>query len=378
MSNETIPFLDLPGQYRDLAHEIDPAVKRVMERCDFILGEAVSEFERTFAAYIGVPRCLGVGSGTDALQLALRALEIGPGDEVITVANTFIATVEAISYVGAQPVLVDCRAENCLIDDGAVAAAITGRTRAIIPVHLYGQPAPRERLQALAARRGLAIIEDAAQAHGATWSDGARCGTWGRLSAFSFYPGKNLGAFGDGGVVGTADPVLAERIELMRNWGAKIKYHHEIKGFNSRLDTVQAAVLNVKLQYLERWNERRRELAAHYRRLLAGYDEIILPEESPWTGKHAYHLFVIRLPGGDRGAFMEFLGRRGIQTGIHYPVPVHRQKAYLDLGYEEGRFPQAERVSAEVVSLPIFPEMREDQVERVSATIGDYLARRAD
>jgi dTDP-4-amino-4,6-dideoxygalactose transaminase len=360
-----VPFVDLPGQYRRLRAEIDDAIGEVLVRCDFVLGGAVAEFEAAFAEFVGAEHCVGVGSGTDALHLVLRAMQIGPGDEVITVANTFIATVEAISYAGARPVLVDCLEDTALIDPAAVEAAITPRTRAILPVHLYGQPAPMEPLLELAASHELRVIEDAAQAHGAVLRGGRRCGSIGDAAAFSFYPGKNLGAYGDGGAATTADPALAERLCLLRNWGSTVKYHHELKGFNSRLDTLQAAVLGVKLRYLREWNAARARAAARYRERLADVKDLILPVEAAWTDRHSYHLFVIRLPGRDRSLVAQQLAARGVQTGIHYPVPVHLQPAYRDLGLREGAFPVAERLAGEIVSLPMFPEIDEAQIDHV-------------
>lgn len=361
-----VPFQDLPLQIRTLRPELDPAIDGVLRHGQFILGPEVTAFEQAWAQFCGTKHAIGVGSGTDALQLILRALGIGPGHEVITVANSFIATAEAVSYTGATPVLVDCSLDDYLIDPVAVAAAITPRTRAILPVHLYGQPANMAALAALAHQHGLALVEDAAQAHGATLKDGRSCGALGLASAFSFYPGKNLGAFGDGGAVNTHDDGLARQLKLLRNWGSVVKYHHEIQGYNSRLDTLQAAVLGVKLRHLAAWNDHRRTAAGWYRAALADLPGLVLPVEAPWTGRHVYHLFVIRLLERNRDAVARVLAERGVQTVVHYPVPIHRQKAYAELGYAEGSFPRAEQAARTVLSLPMFPEMTPDHVALVA------------
>jgi dTDP-4-amino-4,6-dideoxygalactose transaminase len=376
-SPAVVPFQDLPLQIQTLRPELDRAIAAVLQHGQFILGPEVAAFEQAWAGFCGAPHAIGVGSGTDALQLILRALGIGPGDEVITVANTFIATAEAISYTGARPVLVDCAADTYLIDPEAVAAAITPRTRALIPVHLYGQPANVAALSALAARHDLALIEDAAQAHGATLADGRLCGSLGRAAAFSFYPGKNLGAFGDGGAVTTADEALARQLRLLRNWGSVVKYHHEVQGYNSRLDTLQAAILSVKLARLAAWNESRRTAARWYREELAGCPALALPVDAPWTGRHVYHLFVVRLLEHDREMVMRELTARGVQTIVHYPVPIHRQKAYSELGYAEGAFPRAEAAARTVLSLPMFPEITRAQVAEVAASVRAALQARS-
>jgi dTDP-4-amino-4,6-dideoxygalactose transaminase len=368
-----IPFQDLPLQIRNLRPELDAALDAVLRHGQFILGPEVTKFEESWAKFCAAPHAIGVGSGTDALQLILRALDIGPGDEVITVANSFIATAEAISYTGATPVLVDCELETYLIDPAAVAAAITPRTRAIMPVHLYGQPVNWDALVAIAKKHNLALIEDAAQAHGATLADGRACGTLGVAAGFSFYPGKNLGAFGDGGAVTTTDASLAAKLKLLRNWGSVVKYHHEVQGYNSRLDTMQAAILNVKLAHLSDWNSRRRVVAGWYREALADCAGVILPQEAPWTGRHVYHLFVVRLPEHDRDAVGRALNDAGVQTGAHYPVPIHLQKAYAGMGKREGTFPHAERAARSVLSLPMFPEMTREQVEHVAAALRTAL-----
>lgn len=368
-----VPFQNLPLQISRQRTEIDAAIGRVVTHGQFILGPEVAEFERQWADFCGAPYAVGVGSGTDALHLILRALGIGAGDEVITVANSFIATAEAISYAGAKPVLVDCCLDDYLINPAAVAAAITPRTRAIIPVHLYGQPANIDALAALAKKHGLALVEDAAQAHGATLADGRRCGMLGTAAAFSFYPGKNLGAFGDAGAMTTGDEALAQQLRLLRNWGSVVKYHHEVQGFNSRLDTLQAAILTVKLGQLAQWNDQRRTAATWYRAALANCPGLVLPAVAPWTGLHAYHLFVVRLTERDRDLIARQLAEAGVQTVVHYPVPIHRQKAYTDLGYSAGTFPAAETAARQILSLPMFPEITRDHVEHVAGTLRHAL-----
>jgi dTDP-4-amino-4,6-dideoxygalactose transaminase len=361
-----IPFQDLPLQTRGLRGELDPVIDAVLNHCGFIMGKEVAEFERAFAAFAGAAHGIGVGSGTDALQFICRGLGLGAGDEVITVANTFIATAEAVSYAGARPVLVDCRLDDYLIDPAALGAAITPRTKAVIPVHLYGQPANLDAVAAVCAKHGLALIEDAAQAHGATLKDGRRCGSLGVAAGFSFYPGKNLGAFGDGGAVTTSDDALAQKIRLLRNWGSVVKYYHEIQGYNSRLDTLQAAILGVKLRHLADWNERRRTVAGWYRDNLRGCPGLVLPAEAPWCGRHVYHLFVVRLLERDRDTVAKKLADAGVQTVVHYPVPIHLQKAYAELGYQPGAFPHAELAARTILSLPMFPEMTRAQCDYVS------------
>lgn len=374
MSPAQVPFIDLPLQIRNLQAEIDAALRRVLAHGEFILGRELVQFEAEWAKFCGARHAVGVGSGTEALHLILRALGIGAGDEVITVANTFIATAEAISSAGATPVLVDCELGNYLIDVTAVAAAVTPRTRAIIPVHLYGQPANMDGLTALARRHGLALIEDAAQAHGATLADGRTCGALGAGAAFSFYPGKNLGAFGDGGAVTTGDDAVAARLRQLRNLGATVKYHHDIKGYNSRLDTLQAAILSVKLRHLAAWNDARRTAAGWYRDALGDCPGVELPALAAWTGRHAYHLFVIRLKDHGRDAVVSQLAARGVQSGVHYPVPIHLQKAYAELGLSAGAFPAAEEAARTVLSLPMFPEITRDQVSRVAGILRTVLA----
>lgn len=369
-----VPFQDLPLQIRHLRPRLDAAINAVLSHGQFILGPEVAAFEQAWARYCQADHAIGVGSGTDALHLILRSLQIGPGDEVITAANTFIATAEAISYAGAKVVLVDCLPDTHLIDPAAVAAAITSRTRAIIPVHLFGQPADWFSLTALADRHGVTLIEDAAQAHGATLGDGRPCGSLGRAAAFSFYPGKNLGAFGDGGAVTTNDPEVDRAVRLLRNWGSQVKYHHEIQGFNARLDALQAAILRVKLEQLETWNNQRRTAAGWYREALADCPGLHLPATAPWTGRHAYHLYVVQISENRRDAVAAALAADGIQTGVHYPIPIHLQPAYAGLGLKRGAFPRTEAAAASILSLPMFPEITRDQVRIVAAAVRKTLA----
>ncbi|CUS03412.2 Pleiotropic regulatory protein [Candidatus Promineifilum breve] len=367
-----IPFVDLRSQYRQIQQEVDPAVLAVMQRGDFILGGAVTEFEREFAAYCGVAHCVGVDSGYSALELIVRAYDIGPGDEVITAANTFIATTLAISNAGATPVLVDCDPLTYNIDATQIEAAITPRTKAIMPVHLYGQMADMDAIRAIARKHNLLVFEDAAQASGARYK-GRMAGSLGDAAGFSFYPGKNLGAYGDGGAVTTNDPAIAEKIRLLRNIGQKVKYYHEVKGFNNRLDTIQAAVLRVKLPHLNDWNAGRRRAAATYAALLAD-----LPLVTPTTAdyaEHIFHLYVIRM--ADRDALMEELKGKGIASGLHYPIPIHLQPAYAELGYRRGDFPVTEAYAEEIVSLPIFPELDDEKVAYVAEAVRAFVLARA-
>jgi dTDP-4-amino-4,6-dideoxygalactose transaminase len=359
-----IPFLDLPAQYATIAAEIDAAMQGVVRRADFILGGEVAAFESQFAEYLGVKQVVGVASGLAALEMALRAYDIGPGDEVITAANTFIATVLSIVAVGAKPVLVDMDPKTQNIDPSAIGAAITSRTRAIMPVHLYGQPADLDPILAIANRYQLLVIEDAAQAHGARY-DGKRVGGFGHAAAFSFYPGKNLGAYGDGGAVATNDEKMAEKLRELRNYGSKVKYYHEVMGTNSRLDTLQAAVLRVKLGYLDQWNAARRKHAATYNKGLAS-SAIGLVRTLP-NVEHVHHLYVVEVE--DRKRVQAELQNRGISTGIHYPVPVHMQKASVALGYPRGAFPHTERAAERILSLPMFAELTNEQVEYVVDTL---------
>lgn len=359
----SIPFVDLKPQIAALEPDLTQAMQRVLARGDFILGADVDAFEQEFAAYCGVAHAVGVDSGLSALELALRALRLRPGDEVITQANTFIATVGAILAVGATPVLVDCDPDGG-VDPRAVAAAITPRTRAIMPVHLFGRLGNIDGILSVAQRAGVPVIEDACQAHGARLN-ARRAGSFGLAAAFSFYPAKNLGAFGDGGILVTDSAEVAQTVRALRHYGQKAKYEHVAAPLNHRLDTIQAAVLRVKLPHLDGWNARRRSLAAAYREQLAPLG-LRLPV-GPDDERHVYHLFVVQHPHRDQ--LRARLTQQGIETGIHYPIPVHRQPVLKDLGYASGAFPNAERLAKESMSLPIYPEMPQEHIERIAAVI---------
>lgn len=359
-----IPFIDLKAQYRSIKPEIDAAVARVFETGQFVLGDEVEAFEREFAAYSGASYGVGVSSGTAALHLALVAAGIGPGDEVITVPFTFVASVAAITYVGARPVLVDVEPQTLTLDPRAIEAAITPMTRAILPVHLYGQAADMDPILAIAKAHGLTVIEDAAQAHGAHYQ-GRPVGSLGDLACFSFYPSKNLGAAGEGGMVLTGRAEYAERLRLLRAWGERSRYHHDIPAFNSRLQGLQGAILRVKLRHLESWTEHRRAHAARYGDLLSGAG-VELPVERAGD-RHVYHLYTVRTR--ERAALHAALRAADIQTGMHYPVPVHLQPAYASLGYAHGAFPVAERAASEVLSLPMFAELSDDQISTVAHAV---------
>jgi len=363
-----IAFNDLRPQYAALRAELDEAVGRVLQRGWFILGPELEAFEAEFAAYCGARHAVGVGSGTDALHLALRACGVGPGDEVVTVAFTAVPTVNAISLAGARPVFVDVDPTTRTMDPARVEAALTPRTRALLPVHLYGHAADMAPLRELAERRGLWLIEDAAQAHGTRYR-GQRTGTLGHLAAFSFYPTKNLGAYGDAGAVVTDDEVLARRLRLLRNYGQTDRYHHQLEGVNSRLDELQAAILRVKLRHLDAWNTARRERAARYTAALAG---LATPREAPWT-YHTYHLYVVEVPA--RARVQQALAAAGIGTLVHYPVPVHLQPAYAHLGVPRGALPVSERLADTVLSLPLYPELPLAEVDRVAAALCEIMAR---
>ena len=361
-----IPYLDLKAQYRGIKDEIDAAVLRVLDSTQFILGEEVAAFEREFAAYCQATESVGVNSGTSALHLALIAAGVGPGDEVITTPFTFVATVAAIRYAGATPVFVDIEPDYFTIDPSKIESAITRRSRAITPVHLYGQPADMKPILEMARRRGLTVIEDAAQAHGSDYH-GRRCGSLSEIAAFSFYPGKNLGAYGEGGALTTTRSDLATTCRVLRDWGQEKRYEHRLKGFNYRMDGIQGAVLRVKLRHLEGWTERRREVARWYAEALDP-DSVRLPKERPGC-RHVYHVYAVR--SDDRDGLRESLAGQAIQTGIHYPIPAHLQPAHEDLGYHAGDFPVAEAVAREVVSLPIYPEMNREQVQMVAAAVSE-------
>ncbi len=372
-----IPFFLTKPQYLTIKSELDAAVQRVLDTSFFVLGQELTAFEAAWADYLGVARAIGVGSGTEAIHLALRALNIGPGDEVLTVAHTAVATTVAISSTGATPVFVDIDPHTYTMDPTDLARRIGPRSKAIVPVHLYGHPADMDRILPLARRHGLVVVEDAAQAHGAAYR-GRRCGTLGAAGAFSFYPTKNLGAYGDGGAVVTNDVALAERLVLLRNYGWSERYYSAIKGYNSRLDELQAAVLGAKLPYLDAWNARRRRLAALYTSALAsetldaaGASTIQVPTAAAWAA-HTYHLYVVRVPERDR--VQDTMHERGIATQVHYPVPVHLQEAYRDLGYTPGSLPHTEQAAAEILSLPLYPELPDDDVRYVAAALREAVA----
>ncbi len=363
----SVPFVDLKRQYLGIKDEILEAVAGVFESTQFVLGKEVAAFEEEFAAYCGVRYGVAVNTGTSALHLALLAAGVGPGDEVITVPLTFVATAAAIGYTGATPVFVDVDPVTYTMDPAAIEAAITSRTKAILPVHLYGQPADMDPILEIGRHHNLLVIEDAAQAHGAEYK-GRRCGSIGDLGCFSFYPGKNLGAYGEGGMVTTDNPEFARKIRILRDWGAETKYQHVVKGFNYRMEGVQGAILRVKLRYLESWTEARRSHAAAYAELLreAG---MCLPVER--TGnRHVYHVFGVLTP--QRGEFIRSLAERGVQTGIHYPLPVHLLPAYSELHHQLGDFPVAERIASEEVSLPMFPELAQAEIGEVAEAVLEF------
>ena len=363
-----IPFVDLQAQYARIRPEIEQAVLAVLASGHYVQGTEVAAFEEAFAAYSGARQAVAVNTGTSALHLALLAAGVGPRDEVVTVPHTFAATVAAILYAGARPVFVDVDPVTYTLDPARLEAAITPRTKAVIPVHLYGQPADMDPILDLARRHGLVVIEDAAQAHGADYK-GRRIGSIGDLTCFSFYPGKNLGACGEGGAVTTNDDDLARTLRLLRSWGEEKKYEHRLKGFNYRLDEIQAAILRVKLGHLEAWTEARRTHAARYDRALAGLP-VAAPVARP-DARHVYHVYAIRTT--EREALRRELAAEGIATNIHYPIPVHLQEAYADLGYGPGDFPHAEQAAREVLSLPMYPELPSDVPERAAACIGRAL-----
>jgi dTDP-4-amino-4,6-dideoxygalactose transaminase len=362
-----VPFADLRQQYLAIRDEVLTAVDKVFDSTQFVLGREVAAFEEEFADYCGAQYGIAVNSGTSALHLALLAAGIGPGDEVITVPATFVATAAAIVYTGAVPVFVDVDPVTYTMDPTQIEAAMTARTKAILPVHLYGQSADMDAIREIARVHGLVVIEDACQAHGAEYR-GRRCGSIGDLGCFSFYPGKNLGAYGEGGIVTTNSPEFARTIRMLRDWGAEKKYQHVLKGFNYRMEGVQGAILRVKLKYLEQWTEARRAHAAAYTRLLANSD-LVLPAENP-ENRHVFHVYAVLTQR--REEFMKTLNAQGVQTGIHYPIPVHLLPAYSDLNYSAGEFPEAERIAAQEVSLPMFPEMTEAQIDSVCQAVQQF------
>jgi dTDP-4-amino-4,6-dideoxygalactose transaminase len=362
-----IPLVDLKAQYRQIKDEVRAAIDGVLESGQFVLGEEVAAFEREFAAFSGTRHAVAVNSGTSALHLALLAAGVGSGDEVITVTFTFVATAAAIAYTGARPVFVEIEPRSLTIDPARIEAAITPRTRAIVPVHLYGQPADMDPILEIARRRSLLVIEDAAQAHGAEYK-GRRAGSMGDLACFSFYPSKNLGAYGEGGLVTTDNPEYARSIQLLRNWGEEARYHHVVQAYNYRMEGFQGAILRVKLRHLEAWTEARRQNAQHYNRLFADAD-VRIPETRS-DSRHVYYVYAVQVR--DRDGLKAALDTQAIHTGTHYPIPVHLQKAYAHLGYSSGDFPHSEAAAAEVLSLPMYPELTLSQIETVVSAVKRY------
>ncbi|MFN0054077.1 MAG: DegT/DnrJ/EryC1/StrS family aminotransferase [Planctomycetales bacterium] len=363
-----IPFVDLKAQHRALKTELMDAIGGVLDSCQFCLGSEVEALEREFAEHCQVSFAAGVNTGTSALHLALLAAGVGPGDEVITAPHTFMATASAIAYTGARPVFVDIDPVSYTIDPRLIEPAITPRTKAIIPVHLYGQPADMDPIVEIAVRRRLTVVEDACQAHLAEYK-GRRVGSIGHMAAFSFYPGKNLGACGEGGALVTSDAELMKRVRMFRDWGQEKRYHHALLGFNYRMDNLQGAVLRVKLRHLPAWTEARRAHAAAYRELFAG-SPVRIPTEMPYA-RHVYHLYAIMCK--NRDALQTALGERGVSTGLHYPVPLHLQPCFAHLGYSKGSFPHSERAAAEELSLPMFAELTREQLQAiVGATRAAY------
>ena len=362
--SDKVPYLDLPAQIRSIRPELDAALARSLDNCSFCLGPDVAQFEKDFAAYCGVKHALGFNSGTSALHVAMRLHNVGPGDEVITTPFTFIATSWAISYCGARPVYADIDEETFNLNPALIEKAITPRTKAVLPVHLYGLPFDVDAIADICRRHNLPFVEDAAQAHGAKYK-GKTVGGFGSTAAFSFYPAKNLGACGEGGALVTNDPALATRAKSLREHGSTVRYHHDEVGYNYRLEGMQGAVLGVKLKYLEKWTNERRRVARRYQELLAD-TPLRLPQETPHT-QSAWHLYVVRHPRRDE--LKAFLDTHGIGNAVHYPLPLHLQKAYASLGYKPGDFPVAEKACREVLALPMFPELTDAQIQRVASVI---------
>lgn len=365
-----VPFLDLKGQGRELLPEYQAAFGSIVERAAYVMGPEMKEFEAAFAEFCGCPYALGVSSGTDALLMAYRAAGIGPGDEIIVPTNTFLATAESVTHAGATPVLVDCLPDTANIDPAGIETAITERTKAVVPVHLFGQPADMDAVCAVAAKHGLMVIEDACQAHGATHK-GRPTGSMSTIAAFSFYPGKNLGALGDGGAITTAAADLADRVRILRNHGDKSKSEHVEEGYCCRLDNMQAAFLKIKLAHLPEWNRARRAAARRYDELLAGVPGVTPIKEHPDV-EAVYHLYVIQVD--DRDGVRTRLDEAGVGTGIHYPTPLHLQPAYAHLGYKQGDFPVAERLAKHILSLPMFPEITSEQIDFVVEQVAKAVA----
>jgi len=366
-----IPFLDLKAQYQTIREQVLSSIEQVLESCEFILGPNVSAFEQEIAKYLGVKHAIGVGNGTDALVLILDALGIGPGDEVITTPYTFFATAECVSRLGAKPVFVDIDPTTLTIDPKKLKQAITTRTKAVIPVHIFGRAAEMSAIMDIANRHGLFVVEDACQSMGAE-IEGKKLGTFGNAGAFSFFPTKNLGAYGDGGLVVTDDDELAERVRMLRAHGSKVKYHNELIGYNSRLDEMQAAVLRVKLRYLNEWNSRRRQIALEYNKLLKDLP-LQLPDPGD-KGEHVFHLYTILTD--NREELRVYLKSRGVETGVYYPTPLHLQPAYADLGYRKGDFPVSESACERNLSLPMYPELTDEQIHYVAQAVRVFFEER--
>ena len=362
-----VPYFDLPAQIRALRPELDAAIARTLDSCAFCLGPDVTQFEKDFAAYCGAQHAIGFNSGTSALHVAARLLNLAPGDEVITTPHTFVATSWALAYVGAKPVFVDIDAATMNLDPGLVERAITPRTKAVLPVHLYGHPCDLDPILAVCRKHGLPLVEDSAQAHGARYK-GKPVGTFGEMAAYSFYPGKNLGACGEAGALVTNRADYAARARSLREHGSSVRYYHDEVGYNYRMEGLQGAVLNVKLRHVPAWTERRRQLAHRYHRLLAG-TPLRLPFEADWA-ESAYHLYVVRHPARDR--LKAHLEARGVGTALHYPRPLHLQKCFASLGHRPGDFPVAEQAAAECLSLPIYPELTDVQQDHVAASIASF------
>ena len=368
---QEIPLVDLRAQYATIRDDVRKAIDEVLESMQLTIGPNVRAFDQEWAAYCGTKHAIGVGSGTDALQLAIRACGVSSGDEVITVSHTFFATVEAILYASARPILVDIDEKNMLMDPAAVSAAITPRTKAIIPVHLYGRTVDIKPLRQLAQDRGIAIIEDAAQSHGALLDDGKKAGSGGRVGCYSFYCSKNLGAYGEAGSIVTDDDKLADDLRALREHGQATRYYHPVVGYNARLDEIQAAILRIKLRHLDDWNARRLAIAKRYNALLSGAG--VRTPEIPAGGRHVFYAYAIRVPDGRRDALRKYLAEHGVGTQIHYPVPIHLQEAAQFLGYRKGDLPVTERVADEVLSLPMYAELTDAQAEQVASAVKEFM-----
>lgn len=372
-----VPFLDLKIQYKSIKEEVDSAIQKVIDNTAFILGESVTNFEKAFAEAHNAKYCVGTSSGTDSNHLVLWSLGIKPGDEVIIPANTFIATAWGVTLCGAKVVLADCHPLSYNLDPEKVEAAITPKTKAIVAVHLYGQPADMDKLQEIADRHNLILVEDAAQSHLAEYN-GKKIGALSKASSFSFYPGKNLGAYGEAGAVLTNDEQLYQKLKMMREHGQSKKYYHDVYGHNYRMEGIQGAVLGVKLKQLSKWTDGRRRVAAKYNELLKDVEQIQLPVEMP-NVKHVYHLFVIRIKGDvdnkqeRRDKLQQFLSDNGVATGLHYAIPLHQQKCFEDLGYKKGNFPVTEQLAESGISLPMFPELNDEQISYVAGKVKEYF-----